>query len=65
MQDTTDSPGNSPKLTQLERERQIRQERVAQALRANLLRRKTQARARASESAQGESPDDPHASQQS
>jgi len=42
-----DDPTPAPKPTQIERERAAKQARVAAALRANLMRRKAQARARA------------------
>jgi hypothetical protein len=51
MQESANSGGKSKPLTQAEIERQARQERVAAALRANLHKRKEQARARAAGSA--------------
>lgn len=42
-----DDPKPTARLSQIARERAAKQERVAAALRANLLRRKAQARARA------------------
>ena len=50
-----DEPKPAQKRSQVEIEREARQARVAAALRANLLRRKAQARARAEQGA----PDEP------
>ena len=46
-----DDPNTAPKRTPAEIERAAREARVAAALRANLLKRKAQARARAEQSA--------------
>ena len=45
-----DDPTSAPKRTQAEIERAAREARVAAALRANLLKRKAQARARTEQS---------------
>ena len=50
-----DEPKPASKRTQVEIEREARQARVAAALRANLVRRKAQARARAGQT----EPDEP------